>query len=263
MYFALVALSFRRMTAYRGATVAGLITNFFFGLLRAYMFMAAFAATGATLIAGYSETDAITYSAITQALIGPLYLWGWWEVAASVRTGEIAVHLARPYDYFAMMFARDMGRAGFELLFRGAPMLILFPLLFDLSWPADAVHWAAVGISVALAVMVGFTWRFLVNISAIWFHDAVGVARMGYIAMTFFSGFLVPVAWFPDWLQAVVRFTPMPAMVNTPVEVYLGLVTGPALVAALVAQAGWFVVMAAAGRALFERGRASLIVQGG
>jgi ABC-2 type transport system permease protein len=251
------------MVAYRSATVAGILTNFFWGLLRAYIFVEVYRVSGATAIRGYTLRDAITYAALTQALIAPIYLWGWFDVARTVRSGEIASDLTKPYDFFAFWMARDMGRALFQLLFRGLPILVFFPLLFDLEWPRDPVHFLAIAASVTLAVMISFAWRFGVNLAAFWLTDALGVARLAYLVMTFLSGFLVPVAFFPDWLRAVAELTPLPAMVNTPVEVYLGVVVGPDLWRALAIQALWFAALAAAVRAAFRAGVARLVIQGG
>lgn len=72
LYIALFQKSFQRMMAYRAATIAGVLTNFFFWLLRAYVFIAVFEASGRAEIAGYSLTDAITYTALTQALGTPI-----------------------------------------------------------------------------------------------------------------------------------------------------------------------------------------------
>ncbi len=263
LYLALARTSFARMFAYRGATVAGIVTNFFFGLLRAYVFIALFEAAGTDAIRTYTLEDALTFTALTQALIGPIYIWGWWEVAQTVRSGEIVAHLVRPYDFFGYWMARDMGRALFHLLFRGLPILVFFPLLFDLTWPAGWRQWAAVLLSTTLAVMLSFSWRFLVNVSALFFLDARGVARMAYVVMTFLSGFLVPVALFPQWLRGLAAWTPMPSMVNAPIEVYLGIAKGPGLWHTLAAQLAWLAVMTAVARLALKRGLGYLVVQGG
>jgi ABC-2 type transport system permease protein len=253
--------SFARMTVYRGATVAGVATNFFFGLLRAYVFIAVFRAAGTRLVGGYTLADSITYTALTQALIAPIYLWGWWDLLKAVRTGDMATELTKPYDVYWFWMARDMGRATFQLIFRGLPILVVFPLIFDLAWPATPFHVVAILASTTLAVMVSFAWRFLLNLSAFWFVDGQGVVRLATLGMTFLSGFMVPVAMFPEWLRRAVAWTPLPAMVNTPIEVYLGLAGEP--VAAIGAQLAWLVLMTAACRVVFARGVGRMVSQGG
>jgi len=52
-------------------------------------------------------------------------------------------------------------------------------------------------------------------------------------------------------------------MINTVVEVYLGVVTGPALGLALLTQLGWFLGLAALGQVVLRAGVRTLVIQGG
>jgi ABC-2 type transport system permease protein len=264
LYIALFQKSFQRMMTYRAATIAGIATNFFFGLLRAYLFIAVFEASGHAEIGGYSLRDAITYTALTQALGMPIAILNWWwEVMRTIRSGEIVSDLTKPFHYFSFWLARDLGRAAFQLLFRGLPIFLFFPFFFELTLPSSPVHGALFLLSVLLAVLISFCWRFLVNLSAFWFLDAVGIGRFAWLIMSFFSGFLVPVAFFPEWLKLAVTLTPLPAMVNTPIEIYVGIVQGTALWAALGSQVAWAIGMALLCEWVYRRGVQRLIIQGG
>ena len=251
------------MMAYRAATLAGVLTNFFFGLLRAYIFIALYEASHQTMIAGYSLKDALTYTALTQALLMAIYVWGWFDIIRIVRSGEITLELLKPYHFFGAWMARDLGRGVFHLVFRGAPILVFFPFFFELIWPTSIAHWTVVLLSILMAILISFTWRFLVNLLAFWFVDALGIARFAYLGMTFLSGFMVPIAYFPDYLKFLVLLTPMPSMVNTPVEIYLGIVQGPGLWTALGAQFVWFVLMIFLCECVYRKGVQKLIIQGG
>ena len=63
LYFELAKKSFQRQVVYRTATLAGLITNLFFGVLRASILIAVFNAQ-TTPVANYSVQDTITYSGL-------------------------------------------------------------------------------------------------------------------------------------------------------------------------------------------------------
>ena len=77
------------------------------------------------------------------------------------------------------------------------------------------------------------------------------------------SGFIVPLTYYPDWLRRMVELTPFPAMVNTPIEIYLGMPSGTPPMQALAVQIFWVVALALAARAVYARGVARLVVQGG
>jgi len=262
-YAALARMALQRQLAYRFANVSGLLTNGFFGLLRAYVLIALFGARHAGRVAGYSMGDAITYTGLTQALIAYIALWGWWDLMRSIRTGEVASDLSRPLDFFWYWCAQDFGRAAAQMLVRGLPIMAAYALVFRITLPPTPLHWLALLVTLALALFISFCWRFIVSLSAFWMQDAVGIGRMAWILVTFLSGFLMPVAFLPDWMQALMRYTFFPAMINTVVEVYLGVLSGPALPGALAAQLLWAVILYALARLVLAAGVRKLVVQGG
>ncbi len=262
-YLALIRLAFQRQFAYRAANLAGLATNAFFGLLRAAMLIGLFKAQSAGRVSGYSLQDAITYTGLTQALLAYVAIFSWWDLMQSIRTGEIASDLTRPMDYFGYWCARDIGRAAAQLLWRGLPMIGLYALVYRISLPPSWEHWLALIPTLFLALLVSFGWRFLVSLAAFWTQDAIGVGRAAWGLSTFLSGFLMPIAFFPDWMANAMKWTFFPAMINTPVEVYLGLVSGPALWRALTEQALWVVILYILGQAVLAAGVRKLVIQGG
>ncbi|MBI5877467.1 MAG: ABC-2 family transporter protein [Chloroflexi bacterium] len=261
MHLALIRLSFRRQMTYRAAALAGLATNAFFGVLHAYIMTALFGARDS--VAGYTIPGVVTYVALTQALIGIIATWGWWDVVNSIRTGDIGGDLARPIDYFTYWCMRDIGRGLAQFLLRGVTIMILMAIFFPIVLPPSAAHWLATILSLALALLCSFAWRFLYSLTAFWSQDAVGVSRFAMSLATFLSGFLMPIALMPDWAGSLMRLTPFPAMVNTPIEIYLGIVPVEVLPFALVQQAFWFVVLAACAQSVLALGVRKLVIQGG
>lgn len=261
LYSELAKKAFQRQVAYRGATLAGLITNLFFGVLRVQIMAAVFG--GRAVVADWSMQDVATYTGLTQALIAYVALWGWFDMVRSIKAGEVALDLTRPYDYQGYWLAQDAGRAIYQLLARGVAMMALFWLLYRISWPQGLSGWLLTLASLAGAWLVSFAWRYLVSTTAFWATDAAGIARLGFFVMLFPSGFLVPLAFMPPWLAALCGATPFPSMINTPVTVYLGQATGTAALQLLTVQLGWAAVLLALGRLATEAGRRKLVIQGG
>jgi ABC-2 type transport system permease protein len=114
-----------------------------------------------------------------------------------------------------------------------------------------------------LAFFISFCWRFLVNLTAFWTPNALGVGRFAFTISLFLSGMLMPLRLLPDWFNALCHLTPFPSMMNTVTEVYLGLLSGPDLLRALAWQAAWAVILAAACAGMLRAGLRRLVVQGG
>jgi ABC-2 type transport system permease protein len=79
----------------------------------------------------------------------------------------------------------------------------------------------------------------------------------------FLSGFIIPINFLPDWAQPVVRWLPFSAMVQTPVEIYLGQRVGLDMGLAYVHQASWAVVVWLAGRLCLALAVRRVVVHGG
>ena len=261
VYLALVRLAFQRQLTYRAAALAGLATNVFFGALRAYILIALFGAR--ENVAGYSIPAVITYTALTQALIGYIALWGWWDVVRSIRTGDIAADLSRPMDFFWYWCAQDVGRALAQMLMRGVTIMLIFALFYPILLPPTLTHWLALCGSLIFSLLISFAWRFLYSLAAFWTQDAIGIGRFATSIASFFSGFLMPVAFMPDWLIPLMHLTPFPAIVNTPIEIYLGIVGESRLPAALIEQALWLILLVVVARLVFAYGVRKLVIQGG
>ena len=79
----------------------------------------------------------------------------------------------------------------------------------------------------------------------------------------FFGGLLLPIAFFPDWLRAIAEALPFQSMMYVPTAIFLGKVTGGAILLGLGQQLGWFLVIYLIGRALLRVATRRLVVQGG
>ncbi len=261
LYFEVAKRSFQRQTAYRAANWAGFATNTFFGCLRSYVFVALFAARPE--VVGYQLTDALRYVWLTQALIMYTYLWGWWEVADTIRSGQIATDLAKPFDYYFFWLSHDAGRALYHLLFRGVPTYLAGAILFGIGLPTSPTTWLLFLASLVGAELVSFAFRFLTNLSTFWLMDYRGVAIVAGILTSFFSGLLVPNAFFPDWLRAISNALPFQGMLYLPGSAFLGKLAGADLLWAFGQQLLWFVALATLGRGLLALALRRLALQGG
>jgi ABC-2 type transport system permease protein len=261
LFYQLTGLAVRRQITYRAATLAGLATNFFFGLLRAAVMVALYGER--QQVAGMSLQDAITYTGLTQAIISFLYLFGWFEIIYSVQSGHVSADLLKPMSYFSFWMAQDLGRAFVSLALRGLPIMVFYGLAFQITIPQTPGDWLFLAASLLLAWMVSFSYRFVANLAAFWIQDAAGVARFFFALSWLLSGFIMPLRFMPDWFIKLCYLTPFPHMVNTVVEIYLGLLSGGEILRALLIQAAWIIMLVALGHRVFRRGVRKLVIQGG
>lgn len=253
---------FRRYAGYRLATAAGAFTNTVFGLVKASILVAAISGAGGS-VQGYTALQASTYAWFTQAFVAPVYVFNWNLLALRVRTGDVAVDLCRPVDPQLAWLAEDLGRAAYALLPRALPPLVVGALTFGLIVPRSPVTYALAAVSLTLAVVISFACRWIVNLVAFWLLDVRGVVSMYVVLSNLLCGLVIPVPWFPGWLRTLAQATPFPSMLQAPVDVVTGRVSGSAALATIAVQLGWATALLAAGRVVLARGSRKLVIQGG
>ena len=257
-----MAAGFRRWASYRAATLAGAFTNTFFGVVKLSILFAAADAAGG-VVAGYDRPALSTYTWVAQGMIAVVVLFGGFELAQRVRTGDVAVDLGRPLHPVAGWLAEDIGRAGQACLVRFFAPLVIGGLIFGLRVPEHALTVPLFVLSAAVAVVVSFGCRLLVNLSAFWLLDIRGLASVYMVASNVLCGLIVPVAFFPDWLRVVAYATPFPSILQTPVDIAVERLSGVDALVALGVQLAWAAALLALGVLVLHRGTRRLVVQGG
>lgn len=254
----LVRAGYHRHSAYLAASLAGLFTNTVFGLLRVAVLLAVVGQTGN--VAGYDAASTGTYVWIGQGLLAVVLLWGDGEMAARVRSGDIAIDLSRPWNLQAALLAADLGRAGHAVLLRFVPPVAFGALVLPFRWPAELTTPALFAVSALLAVVVSFGLRFLTDLCAFWLLDARGVRAVYGAVAGVLCGLAVPLAFFPDGARMLLYATPFPALLQSPIDVFTERGSAALLIGH---QLLWAAVLLAAGQLALARATRRLVVQGG
>src|SRR5919108_533637 len=262
LYWEVAKRAFQRQLAYRTANLAGLVTNAFFGYVRAAIFVASFVGRGGD-IAGYDMRAAVTYTWVTQAMIMVVMLWGWWEIEKTIKSGDVISDLSKPFSFLGFWLARDVGRSIYYLGFRAAPIMLVGQVLFGLRWPSSPTVWVVFAVSAALALVISFGWRFLVNLSAFWLADARGIGTVAFTVVYFLSGLVVPLRLLPDALRGAVLALPFAGILQTPADVFLERIDGVELASALGLQLFWAAALLGAAQLGVVAATRRVVIQGG
>lgn len=260
LYLEVARRTYRRVATYRSATIAGVFTNTVFGFLLAYVLLAVYRERAD--VGGFDATDVVTFTFVTQGLLMVLGMFSDTEIADRITTGDVIVDLQRPYDNQAWWASVSYGKAAYYAIFRGVPPFLVGAIAFDLQLPS-ILHALAFIVSASFGVGVAFGWRYLVQLSAFWLLDVRGANQLAWLAAQFLSGAFVPVVFFPGWLEAAARALPFAAMLQLPVEVWLGRYDGARLVGVFAIQLVWVAALVMAGRWVLSLAMRRVVVQGG
>ena len=261
LYWEVARRAFRRHATYRGATFARIFTGSVFAFIRAYVLLAVYRERSD--IGGFDVTDAVTFAIVSQGLLAAIETFGVDEIAQRIRTGDIVTDLYRPLDFQRYWLSHDLGRALFHGLARGVPPVVIGALVFDLRLSTEPPLVAGFVLSVVFAVVISFNLKFLVSLTAFWIIDVRGPAQLVSLTQMFFAGLIVPITFFPQWLETVARLLPFAGTLQVPVEIAMGKHVGADLAGALANQLVWTAALYLVGSALLAVATRKVVVQGG
>jgi ABC-2 type transport system permease protein len=260
-YLAVLKARFAILIQYRAAALAGLLTQFFWGILK-IMILTAFYAQ-ASGIQPISLEQAVTFIWMGQAL---LQLLPWnidKEIEAQVKSGNVAFELIRPLDLYWLWFCRSMAMRLVPTLLRSIPLFVLAGLFLGfappISWPAAA----AFGASLVFSALLSSAITTLVIMTLFWTVSGEGILRLLPHVVVVFSGMIVPLPLFPEWMQPFLNIQPFRFIIDIPCRLYTGVIPSSEALYYLAFQSLWVLGFVIAGRFLMKKAINQFVIQGG
>ncbi|MBS0634745.1 MAG: ABC-2 family transporter protein [Verrucomicrobia bacterium] len=256
-YIKLFATRIHALFQYRVAALAGIATQVFWGLLY-------------TIVIGafYSESPESSPIALQTAIS---FVWinqAFWllvpwnvdkRIEGQVLSGAIAYELIRPLDLYWVWFWRSLAFRIVPTIMRSLPIFIVAGLFFGLERPASGLFF----LSLLFSTLLSSAMTTIVMISLFWTLSGEGILRLLPHMAVFLSGLVVPIPFFPDWMQPFMLAQPFRAVVDIPCRFYTGLIPFDECGYYFAIQLGWALFFILAGRWLMDRALKKVVIQGG
>lgn len=264
-YFTFFRMRLIHSLQYRTAALAGVATQFFWGFMEIQLYRAFYQehanAFPMPLVA------LVNYIWLRQAFLMLFNTWTFeGELFKSVLDGNVAYELLRPTDLYFMWFSRTAAVRVSKTLLRFWPILLVAFLLPDpigLSLPPSIGAFFLFVLSSALTLGVTVAFCMIVYFSCFYTVSADGLRAILTPLSELLTGGLVPIPFMPAFFQSVIRFSPFGAMMNAPLRIYSGHISGAEATETMLLQIFWLVMLTLLGMYLQRRGMKKLCVQGG
>ena len=262
-YLAFTAKAFQRTLTYRFELWVELFINVLFMLIYVCLWKALY--TGKTAVEGYDLNGILTYIVVSQTLLSFHFTLRIARgIEEKVRTGEVVTDLMKPVDFQLMLLATGVGTSFHTVLFNMLPKLLLFYVGLSLLVPSSILTVGFFIVSVMLGYVILFSIEFLIGTLAFWVIEIRGI----YFAVIwgiswFFSGYFLPLEHYPVLLAKIAEYLPFQAIIYSPTAIYVGRITGKAVVRVLQIQLLWTVALIGLGRLVYRAALRKLVIQGG
>jgi ABC-2 type transport system permease protein len=246
---------------YRAAAVAGVITQMFFGTIRVMIFQAFYHSSSSVQPMSMQQTT--TYLWLGQAFLLVVMLGADSELAAMIRSGNVAFDLVRPVDLYNYWLARSFSGRAAPMIVRAVPIILLAAVVGQLNAPASLLHAGLFLVSITLGLILAVVFFAIVTISLLWTVSGEGMARIAPPLVFFLSGMIIPLPLFPESVQPLIRAMPFRGIIDVPFRVYLGQLPPREVLGGFIQQIVWIAGFIVIGRILLARGLRRLVIQGG
>lgn len=250
---------------YRGAALAGIATQFFWGFIIIMVFEAFYSQS--LIDPPISLTQLITYVWLQQAFLAFIALWFRDnELFQLITTGNIAYELCRPSGIYGLWYAKLLAQRLASAILRSFPILLVaffLPEPYRLPVPSDLSTLLLFIVALFLGLFILVSISMLIYISTFITMSAAGSLLMFGVLGEFLAGMIIPVPLMPAWLQSIVNVLPFRLCADFPFRVYSGHIDKLEAIKLIPLQLVWLALLIFIGKLAMGKALRRVVVQGG
>jgi ABC-2 type transport system permease protein len=175
-------------------------------------------------------TEGFTLNQIITYYFLGLFVWAtcWWcafyYVNSLIKDGDLLNFILKPFNFHWFIFAGELAWHVVNILI----FITLFVFIFLIIKDFLIINLSLVTIllfiaSLGLGCLVVLEFNLVFGMFAFWVTDADGLGDLMWLAMNLLGGQVAPLAFFPNFLQRVLKLLPFRFMYSFPLEIYLQL----------------------------------------
>lgn len=185
------------------------------------------------------------------------------RLATSINDGSIAADLLKPLRIKLTYAAYETGGILADLCVRILPMLLVWAVFLRVKGPAAPSALAAAVLFLLLGILLHYQVEVIIGQLAFWLQETWYLRWFQRALSYLFSGSLVPLWFYPQWLRWAAEALPFRFISFVPLSLYLGktpLSTVPALLSSALI---WQLVLGLLERLVWSRGIRQIVIHGG
>lgn len=265
-YFAYLKIKFLNEIQYKIAAIAGVLTQIAWGGMY-IMLYTVFLSNSTNQTMTISQMS--TYIWLQQGLYMLYNLWSMdTGIMEQIQDGSISMELIKPISLYKIWHAKTLGRKLALVLLRIIPLIIIcniIPLgVYGFSLPVSLRAGILFVISLILSTLLVMSYIMIIYIAIIFAKSHRGIKMVFQLVAEFFSGVVIPIAFMPDKLIQILKFTPFYYMQNLPFNIYIGYITDEKeIINSIIVQILWIALLTIIGKTILDKKIKKIEIQGG
>jgi ABC-2 type transport system permease protein len=185
------------------------------------------------------------------------------RVARAIYTGNIAVELVRPVDYQRANFAITIGNGIAEGVLVAVIGLVFAVLIGFSTPPVHPITWLYFLLAMGFSFMIKFLIVYIFGLFTFWTTGGMGVSWIRKGLTDFFSGAVIPLSFFPGWLQNIANVLPFRGIVFVPGTIFIEKMPESQILTSFALDAVWIVALWYLAKLVWHFAMRKVTIQGG
>ena len=217
---------------------------------------------GRAALAGMNWEQMKAYLLVTFVCNALLSYYSETRISGKILDGSITADLLKPLDFQKARFAETLGSTVVEGGLTAVILVISLAATAGVATP-DPLHAAIFALSLAASLLVKFGIVYIAGLLCFWSTGSLGIVWARTAVTNLFSGALVPLSFFPGWLERLSLALPFQSIVHTPAAIYLEQVDTIGALRLLALQLVWGIALWYAGKLMWSRAVRQITIHGG
>lgn len=266
IYLPFASNELKSQMAYKGAFYLFILVSLFSSFISYYLWEAIYASSDQASLGGLTRQEMVVYVFMVYVTSSVVMISISSYVSDDVVKGTVALHLIKPIDYRMSLVFRAAGTMAYRFIVPSVAIWIgleIYKVTALGLRPVTAAGVLLYLLSSIMSFLIYVLFDFCFGMVAFFTTYIFGMRMAEEALLSFLTGRLIPISFFPEAVQKVFDLLPFSSMIYTPVMIYLGKYTGETLAFMLLRQAAWVVILYAAGSLVWRRVTKRLVVLGG
>jgi ABC-2 type transport system permease protein len=258
-YWAIFKTQLLNNFAYAGDLAGGCLMIVMFMWIFAQLWRVTFESIGAEQIAGLTVQDTLWYFLLAEVIVlsRPRLAQ---SIALAVRDGSVAYLLNKPYDFLLYQCSIGLGDTALRLV---ANLLAGGVMVWLLAGPPPAPQaWPLVLVTMLLAWLIDFCITAMIGLTAFVVEEVRAFEWIYQKLMFLLGGLLIPLDFYPIWLQSLAKAAPFAYTVYGPARFFVE-PTWARFGELVLGQFVWLALLAGLLTLFYRRGLSQLAINGG
>lgn len=264
IYLSYFKLRFNVALQYRFSAIAGILTQFFWGMMLIMIYDA------------YYRNN-IPISMDLDSLISYIWLGQSFflltrfscadsDISESIITGGVAYEFTKPVSIYGIWFSRLCANKVAGTILRCLPIIlvsIFLPSPYNLSVPASFMSFILFLLTLVLGALLTVGIAMLIYVIMFYTTSSRGLFNVYAVIAEFFAGSVIPIPLMPEFLQKICYLLPFRLSFDLPFRIYTGNISVSEGIVSVIIQLVWLAVIVFCGSRLINRSAKKLVIHGG